>query len=796
MSKIKNALSSNAFALRRFNKILAQVNSYKDIFAHKSDEELQALTADFKDRLAHGATLNQLLPEAYALVREADRRILGLYPYDVQVLGAIALHYGYVAEMKTGEGKTLTATMPLYLNALTGKGAMLVTTNNYLAFRDAQDMGPVYQWLGISIATTAYDQSQRTTPPQRKTEELQAIYNADITYTTSSALGFDYLNNNLVTKAEDKFLRAFNFAIVDEADEVLLDAAQTPLIIAGVPRVQSNLYPLCDQFVNFLQPKRDYYYDEEDNKAWLTQKGWDFAEQFFRVDNLFDGKHDEILRHIHLALVAEKQMKKDRDYVVAQGKVNLLDEANGRVLTGMRLQAGQHQAIEEKENVELSKDMRAMATVTYQNLFSMFNKLSGMTGTAKLVAEELMDTYYLKVVQIPTHEPVRRIDYPDRIYTTLAEKLGASLREIKQLYARKQPILIVTGSVEVSEIYSEILLQNGIPHNVLNAYNTVKEANIIADAGQLGAVTVATTLAGRGTDIKLGKGVAELGGLAIIAVELLHNRRVDQQVRGRSGRQGDPGFSRFYVSLEDRLIVEKGVDALHHYYRRHEDRGSFNHPYQIKNPRIRRYVRMAQLFNESSQVEARKQTVEFDESIRLQRKRLYRQRDDLIYGRKEYEPMTVIETAIKEYLQDHPLKTQAQLNRFILDNVAYDFRGVPEDFKVTDASVTQLICALAKKNLAHKYKKLETKTQAQNFIREALLRSLDRAWIEEVDMLQQLKNAVMSRAQGQRNPNYEYHKEALRSFEKMCRHTHMLALNNLLLSTISYRGKEIQVNFN
>lgn len=788
-------LSTNALVLKRLKKILRAVNYYQAAFAKKSDEALQAMTADFKARLSQGQSLDDILPEAFALVREADRRILGLFPYDVQVLGAIALHKGYVAEMKTGEGKTLTATMPLYLNALAGKGAMLVTTNNYLAFRDANEMGPVYQWLGLSIATTAYDQSERTTPPDRTPEELKAIYGADITYTTSSALGFDYLNDNLVTHKKDKFLRAFNYAIVDEADEVLLDAAQTPLIIAGVPRVQSNLYALCDQFVKFLKEDSDYHYDEEDNKAWITQKGWDFAERFFRVENLFDGKHDELLRHIQLALVAEKQMKKDHDYVVSGGKISLLDETNGRVLTGMRLQSGQHQAIEQKEGVEISDDMRAMATVTYQNLFSKFKKLAGMTGTAKLVENELMESYFLKVVQIPTHKPVIRIDYPDRLYTTLAEKLGASLKEILALHQRQQPVLIVTGSVEVSEIYSELLLQHGIAHNVLNAYNTVKEASIIADAGQLGAVTVATTLAGRGTDIKLGNGVAKLGGLAIIAVELLHNRRVDQQVRGRAGRQGDPGFSRFYVSLEDRLIVEKGVDSLHKYYKKHEHRGSLNNPKQIKNHRIKRLVKMAQLYNESSQQEARKQTVEFDESIRLQRERLYRQRNDLLYGKKSYDPLAVIKQAVKEYCSQHPLKDKQAVNRFIWDYVSYEFRGVDADFVVTSKNVVELVGKLAQKNLALKQAKLETDEQVQNFVREAYLRALDTAWLEEVDMLQQLKNAVMSRALGQRNPNYEYHKEALRSFEKMCAQTHLLAMSNLLLSTIYYDGTDIQVSF-
>lgn len=784
----------NNLELRHLKKDLKAINALKDEYAKLSDSDLKNKTQEFRKRLNKGEKLDSLLPEAFAAIREADKRVLGLFPYDVQVLGGIALHRGYIAEMKTGEGKTLTATLPLYLNGLTKKGAMLVTTNNYLAYRDATEMGKVYRWMGLTIGVNAYDESKGK-EPQYKPEEKRVIYGSDIIYTTNGGLGFDYLIDNLADSKDKKYMRDFYYAIVDEADEVLLDIAQTPLIISGAPRVKSNLYAMSDQFVTMLKKDQHYEYDEEENKAWITDEGWDFAEKFFRIENIFDNKHDELLRHLNLALRAHKTYEKDRDYVVQNDEINLLDDNNGRVLAGMKLQAGQHQAVEQKEHVELSDNTRSMATITYQSLFAKFEKLSGMTGTAKTVEDEMIESYHLKVVQIPTNKPVIRKDYPNKIYTSLAEKLGASLQHILKLHEKGQPVLIVTGSVEVSEIYSELLLQQGIAHNVLNAYSTVKEAAIIKEAGQKNAVTVATTLAGRGTDIKLGKGVAELGGLAVIGVELMPNRRIDMQIRGRAGRQGDPGFSQFYLSLEDKLIIRRGIETLHRYHRNHADKGDLRNPREIKNPYIKSLVKMAQSYNESSEQQARQQTVEYDESIKIQRDILYAQRDKLIYAKEDIDAMKIIEEGIDNHLATHKFTDKNDVLRYILDNFNYNYEGLPNNFELTNKNIKKILLEIASKELTRKQEILVNKHQMQDFIRVAILKAIDTQWVEEVDVLQQLKQAVISRAQAQWKPTYEYHKEAKKSFDRMRVNIKKSAIKYLLQSDVSWKKGKVEIYF-
>ena len=485
----------NFFHIRRLKKILAKIKSFEKEMSSLSDLDLQKKTVEFKKRLADGENLDQLLPEAYAVVREADKRILGLFPYDVQVMGAIVLHEGNIAEMATGEGKTLTATMPLYLNALSGQGAMLVTPNSYLALRDAKEMGPVYRFLGLTIETAV--RADESKPLE--TKEKRRIYQADIVYTTNSALGFDYLIENLAENKKNQFLREFNYVIIDEIDSILLDSAQTPLIISGAPRVQSNFYDMMDTLVQTLYEDEDYCYDDEKNEVWLTQKGIRAAESFLGLNHLFSKENQELVRHLNLALRAHMVYKKDQDYVVRQSEneaeVVLLDRATGRLMELTRLQGGQHQAIEAKEHVKLTQETRAMASITYQNLFKLFRKLSGMTGTGKVVESEFLETYSMSVVKIPTNCPVIRRDYPDRIYQTLPEKVFASLDEVKHYHAKGNPLLIFTGSVEMSEIYSSLLLREGIAHNLLNANNAAREAQMIAESGQLGAVTVATSMA-------------------------------------------------------------------------------------------------------------------------------------------------------------------------------------------------------------------------------------------------------------------------------------------------------------
>ena len=530
------------FQLRKVKKILKRINTLKGKMSSLSDQELVAKTVEFRQRLSKGESLDDLLVEAFAVVREADKRILGMFPYDVQVMGAIVMHYGNVAEMNTGEGKTLTATMPVYLNALSGQGVMVVTPNEYLSKRDAEEMGQVYRFLGLTIGVPFTGDPKK----EMKAEEKKLIYASDIIYTTNSNLGFDYLNDNLASNEEGKFLRPFNYVIIDEIDDILLDSAQTPLIIAGSPRVQSNYYAIIDTLVTTLVEGEDYIFKEEKEEIWLTTKGAKAAESFLGIDHFYKEEHAVFARHLVYAIRAHKLFTKDKDYIIRGNEMVLVDKGTGRLMEMTKLQGGLHQAIEAKEHVKLSPETRAMASITYQSLFKMFKKVSGMTGTGKVAEKEFLETYNMAVIRIPTNRPRQRIDYPDNLYVTLPEKVYASLEYIKEYHAKGNPLLVFVGSVEMSQLYSSLLLREGIAHNVLNANNAAREAQIIAESGQMGAVTVATSMAGRGTDIKLGKGVAELGGLIVIGTERMESQRIDLQIRGRSGRQGDPGMSKFF----------------------------------------------------------------------------------------------------------------------------------------------------------------------------------------------------------------------------------------------------------
>ncbi|CIW02287.1 preprotein translocase subunit SecA [Streptococcus pneumoniae] len=551
------------FQLRKVKKILKKINALKGKMSSLSDQELVAKTVEFRQRLSEGESLDDILVEAFAVVREADKRILGMFPYDVQVMGAIVMHYGNVAEMNTGEGKTLTATMPVYLNAFSGEGVMVVTPNEYLSKRDAEEMGQVYRFLGLTIGVPFTEDPKK----EMKAEEKKLIYASDIIYTTNSNLGFDYLNDNLASNEEGKFLRPFNYVIIDEIDDILLDSAQTPLIIAGSPRVQSNYYAIIDTLVTTLVEGEDYIFKEEKEEVWLTTKGAKSAENFLGIDNLYKEEHASFARHLVYAIRAHKLFTKDKDYIIRGNEMVLVDKGTGRLMEMTKLQGGLHQAIEAKEHVKLSPETRAMASITYQSLFKMFNKISGMTGTGKVAEKEFIETYNMSVVRIPTNRPRQRIDYPDNLYITLPEKVYASLEYIKEYHAKGNPLLVFVGSVEMSQLYSSLLFREGIAHNVLNANNAAREAQIISESGQMGAVTVATSMAGRGTDIKLGKGVAELGGLIVIGTERMESQRIDLQIRGRSGRQGDPGMSKFFVSLEDDVIKKFGPSWVHKKYK-------------------------------------------------------------------------------------------------------------------------------------------------------------------------------------------------------------------------------------
>ena len=782
----------NHFQIQRLKKILAKVKSFESEMAGLSDAELRKKTQEFKERLTAGETLDDLLPEAYAVVREADKRMLGMFPYDVQVMGAIVLHEGNVAEMATGEGKTLTATMPLYLNALSGQGAMLVTTNTYLALRDAQEMGQVYRFLGLTIeAAVVADGSGNLTPKQKR-----LIYQADIVYTTNSALGFDYLIENLAENKDSQYLSPFNYVIIDEIDSILLDSAQVPLVISGAPRVQSNFYGIMDTFITTLKEEEDYHYDDEKNEVWLTSKGILAAESFLDLEHLFSKENQELVRHLNLALRAHKLYKKDKDYVVRQGdkeaEVVLLDRSTGRLLEMTRLQGGQHQAIEAKEHVKLTEETRAMASITYQNLFRLFRKISGMTGTGKVVESEFMETYSMAVIKIPTNQPVIRQDLPDQLYQTLPEKVFASLDEVKHYHAQGNPLLIFTGSVEMSEIYSSLLLREGIAHNLLNANNAAREAQIIAESGQKGAVTVATSMAGRGTDIKLGPGVADLGGLVVIGTERMENQRIDLQIRGRSGRQGDPGISKFFISLEDDLLRKWGPDWLKKFYKDYSTEEVQQHPVQLGQRRFRRLVAKAQRASESSAKMSRRLTLEYAQCMKIQREITYAERNRLIQAeeRIDEEISRVLSRVIHQAAYEQSYETRADLYRFILDHFSYHAERIPYDFDIySPEKIAELLQDIAEQELQAKKAYLKSDKLFTHFQRVSVLKAIDENWVEQVDYLQQLKTALSGQHFSMKNPLVEYYQEAYDGFEYMKERMKQQIVKNLLMSELALNPK-------
>ena len=782
----------NHFQIQRLKKILAKVKSFESEMAGLSDAELRKKTQEFKERLTAGETLDDLLPEAYAVVREADKRVLGMFPYDVQVMGAIVLHEGNVAEMATGEGKTLTATMPLYLNALSGQGAMLVTTNTYLALRDAQEMGQVYRFLGMTIeAAVVADETENLTPKQKR-----LIYQADIVYTTNSALGFDYLIENLAENKDSQYLSPFNYVIIDEIDSILLDSAQVPLVISGAPRVQSNFYSIMDTFITTLKEDEDYHYDDEKNEVWLTSKGILAAESFLDLEHLFSKENQELVRHLNLALRAHKLYKKDKDYVVRQGdkeaEVVLLDRSTGRLLEMTRLQGGQHQAIEAKEHVKLTEETRAMASITYQNLFRLFRKISGMTGTGKVVESEFMETYSMSVIKIPTNQPVIRQDLPDQLYQTLPEKVFASLDEVKHYHAQGNPLLIFTGSVEMSEIYSSLLLREGIAHNLLNANNAAREAQIIAESGQKGAVTVATSMAGRGTDIKLGPGVADLGGLVVIGTERMENQRIDLQIRGRSGRQGDPGISKFFISLEDDLLRKWGPDWLKKLYKDYSTEEVQQHPVQLGQRRFRRLVANAQRASESSAKMSRRMTLEYAQCMKIQREITYAERNRLIQAeeRIDEEISRVLSQVIHQAAYEQSYGTRADLYRFILDHFSYHAERIPYDFDIySPEKIAELLQDIAEQELQAKKAYLKSDKLFTHFQRVSVLKAIDENWVEQVDYLQQLKTALSGQHFSMKNPLVEYYQEAYDGFEYMKERMKQQIVKNLLMSELALNPK-------
>lgn len=763
--------------IRKLQRILNRIKKYKSKIAAMTDEQLADMTRVFRERLAQGVSLDELLPEAYAVICEADYRILGKFPYDVQILGGIALHQGYLAEMNTGEGKTLTATMPLYLNALTGKSTILVTTNEYLVLRDAEEMGQVYSFMGLTVAAGVRARQDE----KISNDEKREIYNADIVYTTHSALGFDYLFNNLVTSAEDRFMREFYYVIIDEADFVLLDSAQTPLVISGAPRVQSNLYEMADFFVKTLEEDRDY--EVEEKKVWLTDQGVRYAEQYFGIDNFYGREYFEINRHVTLALRAHMLFAKEKEYVVAENEeIRLLDSGSGRMMPGVKLRGGQHQALEVKEHLKVSQENRSVASVTYQNLFLLFPKMAGMSGTIADASDELRDVYGVDVLVVPPNCPVIRKDLPDRVFQDADSQFRAAIDAACAVHSTGQPVLLVVSTIAETELVSKLLTNQKIPHNVLNANNAFWEADIIKEAGQMNAVTVATAMAGRGTDIKLGEGVEELGGLAIIGVGRMNNIRQERQARGRAGRQGAPGNSRFYISLEDEIVTDYGAP----YIRKYMEKGR-----HFSKGRIHRLICNAQKLCEESAVLSRRQALNYDEVMQKQRQLIYSMRDELLDGGRigKERLMQIAENNIQTFVGGfsgkQPVSRQA-VSRYLLDNISYQMDDISDSILQGKESVTQYLRKQVEAALQEQESRIGDDETMEEFVRVATLRALDDAWVEEVDYLQQLQSAVAGRTSAQRNPVFEYRKDALESFGQMEQTVVRNVMRNILLSEVSY----------
>jgi len=779
--------------LRKVRATLKKINGLKDKMAALSDEALAAKTVEFRKRLAKGETLDDLLVEAFAVVREADKRILGMFPYDVQVMGGIVIHQGNVAEMNTGEGKTLTATLPVYLNSLTGKGTMVITTNEYLAKRDAEEMGQVYRFLGLTVGIPFTGNPLN----EYKSEEKKLIYASDVIYTTNSALGFDYLTDNLASSSKDKFLRPFNYVIIDEIDDILLDSAQTPLIIAGSPRVQSNYYGIIDTLVTTLVENEDYIFKEEKEEIWLTTKGAKTAERFLGIDNLYKEEYATYVRHLVYSLRAHKLFTRDKEYIIRDDEMVLLDKGTGRLMEMTKLQGGLHQAIEAKEHVKLSPETRAMASITYQSLFKMFNKISGMTGTGKVAEKEFLETYNMSVIRIPTNRPLLRKDYPDNLYVTLPEKVYASLECIKEYHLKGNPLLVFVGSVEMSHLYSSLLLREGIAHNVLNANNAAREAQIVSESGQMGAVTVATSMAGRGTDIKLGPGVAELGGLVVIGTERMESQRIDLQIRGRSGRQGDPGLSKFFVSLEDDVIKKFGPSWVHRMYQEYSV-ADITQPQVLEGIKYHRLVDKAQNASDSASRTNRQRTLEYAESMNIQRDLIYKERNRLINGDRDLRD--VLSEMIDEYIEtilSENLKTREELFHYIITNISFNIRELPLDLVIEDEQeLRNFLIQIINNELNDKKALLEPYDLYDQFLRISMLKAIDDNWVEQVDYLQQLMMAIGGQTASQTNPIVEYYREAYMGFETMKEQIRSDMVRNVLMGLVQMGPKgEIVTHF-
>lgn len=758
---LKTIIENDKGEIRRLEKMADKVFKYEDQMAALTDDQLKAKTVEFKERYQNGESLDSLLYEAFAVVREGAKRVLGLFPYKVQVMGGIVLHHGDVPEMRTGEGKTLTATMPVYLNALSGKGVHVVTVNEYLSERDATEMGELYSWLGLSVGINLATKS-----PMEKKE----AYECDITYSTNSEIGFDYLRDNMVVRAENMVQRPLNYALVDEVDSILIDEARTPLIVSGANAVEtSQLYHMADHYVKSLN-KDDYIIDVQSKTIGLSDSGIDRAESYFKLENLYDIENVALTHFIDNALRANYIMLLDIDYVVSEEQeILIVDQFTGRTMEGRRYSDGLHQAIEAKEGVPIQDETKTSASITYQNLFRMYKKLSGMTGTGKTEEEEFREIYNIRVIPIPTNRPVQRIDHSDLLYASIESKFKAVVEDVKARYQKGQPVLVGTVAVETSDYISKKLVAAGVPHEVLNAKNHYREAQIIMNAGQRGAVTIATNMAGRGTDIKLGEGVRELGGLCVIGTERHESRRIDNQLRGRSGRQGDPGESQFYLSLEDDLMKRFGSERLKGIFER------LNMSEEaIESRMLTRQVEAAQKRVEGNNYDTRKQVLQYDDVMREQREIIYAQRYDVITADHDLAPeiQSMIKRTIERVVDGHARAKQDEKLEAILNFAKYNL--LPEDSitmedlsGLSDKAIKEELFQRSLKVYDSQVSKLRDEEAVKEFQKVLILRVVDNKWTDHIDALDQLRNAVGLRGYAQNNPVVEYQAEGFRMFNDM-----------------------------
>lgn len=760
MKFLKKIFDHEYKELENFKKIADQVIALDEEMTKLTDKELQAKTEEFRKRLKDGETLEDIKVEAFAVAREAAFRVIGEKPFYVQILGGLAIHYGNIAEMKTGEGKTLTCTMPAYLNALTGKGVHVITVNEYLAGRDAEWMGNIYRFLGLTVGVNY----RELTPSEKKD-----VYNCDITYSTNNEVGFDYLRDNMVVRAQDRVQRPLNFAIVDEVDSVLIDEARTPLIISGGYMKSANLYIDTDRFVKKLKENQGYIYDEKTKAVILDEEGIAEAEKTFHVDNLYDIKNTNLVHFINQALRANYSMKRDFDYVVKDGAVVIVDPFTGRLMQGRTYSEGLHQAIEAKEGVQIQEETKTLATITFQNLFRMYQKLAGMTGTAKTEEEEFRDIYNMYVICIPTNKPVIRKDYGDLIFATAKGKYKAIVDEIEERHKVGQPVLVGTVAVETSELISSMLKKKKIPHEVLNAKNNAREAEIIAKAGEKGAVTIATNMAGRGTDIKLSDEVKELGGLAVIGTERHESRRIDNQLRGRSGRQGDPGFSQFCVSFEDELMVRFGTDRAKAVLAK----VGFDGEASIRNKMLSSSIESAQKRVEGNNFDMRKTLLEYDNVINEQREIIYERRNEILDSESIHE--TILKTFrdyITELVESH-IMPEGRLTDKDLDEIRESMNELLKNnmdlADLQDRTVEEVIENIYNRVVNEYTEKLKSiPEEVQNEFEKAItLRVTDTHWMEHINTMSNLREGIYLRGYGQENPLQAYTKEGYDLFDEM-----------------------------